>query len=73
MKFTHYILWNVIPEWVKLYLNFKLLKTYLGISKQVKELLVISKKTKSSREYRVIKHRVMENVLNMEKLDRDNQ
>ena len=73
MKFTHYILWNVIPEWVKLYLNFKLLKTYLGISKQVKELLVISKKTKSSREYRVIKHRVMDNVTIMEKLDRDNQ
>lgn len=30
MKFTILMLKNMIPEWIKLYLNYKLLKAYLS-------------------------------------------
>lgn len=72
MKFTHFILRNVVPEWVKLYLNFKLLKNYLTISRLIKELLVVAKKTKSTREYKIMKHRIMDNTQFMTKLKNDN-
>jgi hypothetical protein len=47
MKYLHYILQNMVPEWVKLYLNYKLLKTYLSISSQLKKMLVLAKKMRT--------------------------
>lgn len=46
MKFTHYLLKNLVPEWIKLYLNFKFLKTHLAVSTHVKKLLRKAKKQK---------------------------
>lgn len=72
MKYTHYILKNMVPEWIKLYLNFKLLKTYLKISAALKTLLVLAKKTKSIYEYKQIKAQVMDHNVLMDKLEYDN-
>lgn len=43
MKFTKYLLRILIPEWVKFYVNFKLLKTYLSIMTILKTFLLDSK------------------------------
>lgn len=40
MKFTKYLLRILIPEWVKFYVNFKLLKTYLSIMTILKTFLL---------------------------------
>lgn len=47
MKYTQYLLKNLIPEWIKLYLNFKYLKTHLAIATKVKKLLRKAKKLKT--------------------------
>lgn len=73
MKYTHYILKMMVPEWIKLYLNFKLLKTYLSISTSMKKLLVLAKKTKTIREYKEIKSAIMDHNLLMDKMECDNK
>ena len=55
MKFTLYLLRITVPEWVKLYMNFGLLKTYLSISYKVKQLLMMAKKTLSISDYKKVK------------------
>ena len=72
MKYTHYILKMMVPEWIKLYLNFKLLKTYLSISTSLKTLLVLAKKTKTIHEYKTIKAAIMDHNVLMDKLEYDN-
>jgi SPX domain protein involved in polyphosphate accumulation len=73
MKFTYYMKRHMVPAWIKLYLNYKLLKTSLQVSTKVKDLLVMAKKTKSGREYRVIKRKVMDSRQLMDKLTHDNK
>ena len=72
MKFTEYMIRHMVPAWVKLYLNFKLLKTSLKVPTKVKVLLRISKATKSRREYKIIKQKVMDSGFIMDKLEHDN-
>jgi hypothetical protein len=48
----------MVPEWVKLYINFKLLKDFLSVSGYLKKMLIIAKKTRSLNEYRSIKRNV---------------
>lgn len=55
MKFTKYLLRILIPEWVKFYVNFKLLKTYLSIMTILKTFLLDAKQQKSRDEYLNIK------------------
>lgn len=62
----------MVPEWIKLYLNFKLLKTYLSISTSLKTLLVLAKKTKSIQDYKTIKAGIMDHNVLMDKLEYDN-
>ena len=73
MKFTHFILQNMVPEWIKLYLNFRLLKTYLSVATGLKTILLLAKKTKSREEYKVIKLAIIENNLLMDKMEYDNE
>lgn len=72
MKYTHYILKMMVPEWIKLYLNFRLLKTYLSVTTSLKTLLVLAKKTKSIQEYKLIKSSIIENNILMDKMEYDN-
>ena len=72
MKFTHYLLKMMVPEWIKLYINYKLLKTYLSISTSLKTLLVLAKKTKSTYEYKQIKAEIMDHSVLIDKLEYDN-
>lgn len=62
----------MVPEWVKLYINFKLLKDFLSVSGYLKKMLIIAKKTRSLNEYRSIKRNVQMNKELMEKLNNDN-
>ena len=55
MKFTHFILQNSIPEWVKFYLNFRLLKNYLQLNSVIKKNLSKTKKKKKKKDYQKIK------------------
>ena len=59
MKFTLYLLKNCVSEWIKLYLNFKLLKNYLVVSNKTKDFLILVKKKKARNEYREIKKMVL--------------
>lgn len=71
MKYLHFILKNIVPEWIKLYLNYKLLKTYLVISTKLKELLVLAKKTKTQDQYKYIKALIAKSFVLMDKLEYD--
>ena len=73
MKYLHHILKNMVPEWVKLYLNYKLLKTYLSISSQLKKMLVLAKKMKTLDEYKGIKKSIILTFVLMDKLQYDNK
>lgn len=72
MKFTRYIIQVMVPEWIKLYLNFGLLKTYLAISTKLKTLLVLAKKTKSLQEYKTIKTYIGSQITLLDKMNFDN-
>lgn len=71
MKFTQYLLQNLIPEWVKLYVNFKLLKTYLSIMTILKAFLLDAKQQKPRDEYSAIKESVLSDQGMVDKLNRD--
>ena len=43
MKYTLYMLKNMVPEWVKLYFNFGLMKLYISAATQVKKFLINAK------------------------------
>jgi hypothetical protein len=58
----------MVPEWVKLYLNYKILKKYLSISSQLKKMMVLAKKTKTQNEYRDIKKLITQTFVLMDKL-----
>lgn len=43
MKFAQLFLNEMIPEWIKLYLNYKLLKTWLSSSVYIKKKIKLLK------------------------------
>ena len=68
MKFTHYLIRHLIPEWIKFYVNFKLLKTYLSIMTILKQFLLDVKQQKSKSEYKFIKSQMINNPEMIKKL-----
>lgn len=73
MRFNQVLLKGMVAEWIKLYLNFSLLDTYLQIPKELKEFLNTIKKMKLRQEYKTIKKSVMGKPLLMLKLENDNK
>lgn len=69
MKFTQYLIKNLIPEWIKLYINFKYLKTHLGVATKLKKLLRKAKKRKPKDVYQQLKHEVVSDKNLMKKLE----
>jgi hypothetical protein len=69
MKFTQYLIKNLIPEWIKLYINFKYLKTHLGVATKLKKLLRKAKKRKPKDVYQQLKYEVVSNKNLMKKLE----
>lgn len=55
MKFTVYMIKNCVPEWIKLYMNFKFLKYHLKVSYKTKDLLVRAKKLRNKEIYKNLK------------------
>jgi SPX domain protein involved in polyphosphate accumulation len=72
MKFTHFILKHLVPEWEKLYLNFRVLKIYLKTSGKLKKLLLLLKKTRSEGDYRAAKAEMLASAV-YEKMKSDNE
>lgn len=72
MKFTYYIIKHIIPEWAFLYLNYSALKRYFSVSGQLKQLLLLAKKTKPTQEYQDIKKAVLQMTYLMSKIESDN-
>lgn len=69
MKFTHYLLKNLIPEWIKLYINFQYLKTHLSTATYVKKIL--RKAKKHNIQYKRLKSEIVDNFEIIQKLVRD--
>jgi hypothetical protein len=62
----------MIPEWVKLYLNYNLLLACLLVPKEVKELFLVAKRTNVTKDYKLKKILIMGNQDIMNKVAHDN-
>ena len=63
----------MVPEWVKLYLNFKLLKTYLSSSTKLRKRLKSMKKLLSDQIFQERKNELMTDPEIIDKLNKDSQ
>ncbi|CAD8170017.1 unnamed protein product [Paramecium pentaurelia] len=75
MKFAKLFLNEMIPEWIKLYLNYKLLKTQLSSSVYIKKKfkLLKSKYKTKKKQYKQEKQILLENELVQSKIKSDLQ